>query len=276
MLVESWRTWYHAASADIAGRAHCVRKPVAGFIECELGRHRRSESARANCGDLRVRASFRSRARGAAGCRTPPAGRSGRRRGQCNTASQSDLSPAKRKLRTLSNSRFVPVASSTIASFGPAAVAAPAAGADPPPPPRPPRPPRPPVTPLAYSRNAAHLLFPEIDGLAPATGAPPRPPAAPAAAVASPIAKRVSFAFAAVLRSTTSASPSFGARMYTNHLPSLESAGFRTAFHVSKSFSVSWRPALAGGVHFDTGSAVAAPNGRFALVFSRDRRRRGF
>ena len=67
-----------------------------------------------------------------------------------------------------------------------------------------------------------------------------------------------------VLRTTTSASPSFGERMYANHLPSFESACVRIPFHVRRSFSVSCRPAAAGGVHLDTGAILSAPWGSVA------------
>src|SRR6185312_324069 len=178
-------------------------------------------------------------------------------------AIQSDLSPAKRKLRTFSKSRLVPVARSRMASLGAAgaagAAAAPAAPAAPPPPrpPRPPpRPPRP-VAPLGYSRNAGLVTPP----------AAPRPPPA-ATPPGSPIGKLISFAPALVARTTTSASPSLGPRAYANHLPSFERVGVRIDFHVRRSSSVSWRPADAGGVHFDTGAALVAPNGRLAFSFN--------
>jgi hypothetical protein len=51
-------------------------------------------------------------------------------------------------------------------------------------------------------------------------------------------------------------------------LPSFESAGERIPFHVSRSFSVSWRPADAGGVHLDTGALLVAPKGMLALGFA--------
>ncbi|MBI1808639.1 MAG: hypothetical protein HYR75_01970 [Gemmatimonadetes bacterium] len=171
-------------------------------------------------------------------------------------AIQSDLSPANLKLRTFSNSRFVPLARSTTASLAGVAGAAPfAAPPGPAPPARAPRPPRPPVFALAYSMNATHLLFPAIARL----GAPAGPPRPPAVAGGLPTGKRHSLPSALVGRITTSASPSLGARTYANHRPSFDSAGVRIDFQPRRSLSVSWRPAEAGGVHFETGLSLAAP-----------------
>src|SRR5581483_3861517 len=111
--------------------------------------------------------------------------------------------------------------------------------------------------------KATQRLLPEIERPLPPP-APPRPPPPAPPPDGSPIGNFISDAPAAVPRMITSASPSFGARMYANHLPSLERSALRIVFHVIRSCSVSCRPTEAGGVHFETGSARGAPYGRSA------------
>ncbi len=85
--------------------------------------------------------------------------------------------------------------------------------------------------------NASHRPSPESASCvcaAPGTAAIPCPPPPPAGG-ALPIGKRVSFSVSTVERSTTDASPSFGASTYANHRPSFDSAVERIVRHALRS-----------------------------------------